>query len=194
MMLHRTEPRTRGRIPALLILLLGGLLTACGGNLTLDNPRNEGVTFTFDGDNTHSLGPGETALIDLEPGLHSVEVRDAGGTVLADTNFRFASHDEGIVHSGESTYLVWRQLYGLQNERKTLLNERWVEFDSVRAYGDIKVYPASWLFVRKNWDLGLEEELPTSQTLYMTDDFKIEAKVFRAEDFIRTYKSMQRKE
>jgi hypothetical protein len=176
------------------LLIFSAVLTGCGGNIVLDNPRDESVTFAFDGNNEHQVKAGEQITIDLPSGDHSIEIRNNAGEVLADTSFRLRADDEGIVHSGASTYLVWRQLYGLQEERKTLLNERWVEFDSIRAFGDIKVYPPEWLFVPKTWDLGLDDEMPNSRTLYMTDDFKIEAKVFRADDFVNTYRSMQKKD
>jgi hypothetical protein len=171
---------------AVILLILSG----CGGNVVLDNPRNEKVVFAFDGSNTHEVGPGESASIDLPAGSHAVEVRNAAGEVLADTTFNLKEDGEALVHSGASSYLVWRQLYGLQDNRKTLLNEMWVEFDSVKAFGDIKVYPPGWLFVEKNWNLDLGDEMPDAKTLYMTSDFKIETKVFRSREFVDTYKRM----
>jgi hypothetical protein len=166
------------------------VLSGCGGNIVLDNPRNEKVTFAFDGNNAHEVGPGASSSISLEPGEHAVEVRGASGQVLADTTFNLKEDGEGLVHSGASNYLVWRQLYGLQDNRKTLLNEMWVEFDSVKAFGDIKVYPKEWIFIEKIWNLDLDDEMPDAKTLYMTSDFKIETKVFRSSDFIDTYKRM----
>lgn len=168
------------------------LLTGCGGNILLDNPRDTAVTFVFDGSTHHDVPAQSHTSISLEAGQHQVEVRDVSGSVLADTTFKLKADAEGLVHSGATNYLVWRQLYGLQKDRKTLLNERWVEFDSIRAFGDLKVYPKSWLFVEKSWDLSLEDELPTSKTLYMTDDFSIESKLFRTPEFISTYKNMSK--
>ncbi|HHG85521.1 MAG TPA: hypothetical protein ENJ82_12310 [Bacteroidetes bacterium] len=169
-----------------LLLFLAG----CSGNIVLDNPRDVAVTFIFDGNSQHDLAANSSSTIDLEAGKHRVEVRSVGGEILGDTTFQLKADGEGLVHSGGSNYLIWRQLYGLQKDRKILLNERWVEFDSIRAFGDLKVYPKSWLFVEKSWDLGLEDELPASKTLYMTDDFSIEAKLFRTPEFIKTYKGM----
>lgn len=171
---------------ALMLLMLSG----CGGNVVLDNPRNEKVIFAFDGSNNHEVAAGESANIDLEPGDHKVEIRNSAGEVLADTTFNLKQDGEALVHSGASSYLVWRQLYGLQDNRKTLLNEMWVEFDSVKAFGDIKVYPPGWLYVEKTWNLGLEDEMPDAKTLYMTSDFKIETKVFRSREFVETYKRL----
>lgn len=166
------------------------IISGCGGNIVLDNPRAEKVVFAFDGSNTHEVGPGESANISLEAGDHAVEVRNTAGEVLTDTTFNLKEDGEALIHSGASSYLVWRQLYGLQDNRKTLLNEMWVEFDSVKAFGDIKVYPPGWLYVEKNWNLDLGDDMPDAKTLYMTSDFKIETKVFRSRQFIDAYKRM----
>ncbi|MEM7035622.1 MAG: hypothetical protein AAF570_01510 [Bacteroidota bacterium] len=167
-------------------------LAGCGGNIVLDNPREEAVVFTFNSTDGHEVAAQTSATISLDPGTYRVEVTDKSGEVLGDTTFKLSDGKEGIVHSGGSNYLVWRQLYGLQKDRKTLLNERWVEFDSIRTYGDFKVYPKSWLFIEKNWDHDLNTPLPESRNLHITKDFVIEAKVFRTDDFIETYRKLAR--
>ena len=169
------------------------LVLGCGGNIVLDNPGNDAVVFTFDEKDKFEVPAHGMQTISLEAGDHKVVVKSMVGAVLADTSFRLAEGREGLVHSGASEYLVWRQLYGLQKDRKTLLNERWVEFDSIKAFGDIKVYPESWLFIEKSWDLGLADDLPESKNLYITKDFEIESKIFRAKEFVKTYKGMARR-
>lgn len=172
-------------------LILLSFLLGCGGNVVLDNPREEEVVFEFDGSERYELASNGQEEISLDPGQHSVRVLDNAGEVLGDTTFNLK--EEGIVHSGAATYVVWRQLYGLQSERETLLNEKWVEFDSIKTYGDFKIYRPEWLYVEKNWDYGLDEDLPDSRSLYINKDFLIESKVFRSKDFISKYKEMQAK-
>lgn len=168
-------------------LLLSLILAGCGGNLLLDNPRNVPVEFVLDG-SSHSVGPETSQSISLDPGNHSVKVLSNNGEVLADTTFRLG--EAGVLHSGASTYVVWRQLYGLQKDRSTLLNERWVEFDSIRTYGDFKVYDPAWVYIEKSWDYGLEDPLPDAQSLYITSDFLIESKIFRSKDFVEAYRDL----
>ena len=113
--------------PVYFFLLLT-LLVGCGGNVILDNPGDSVATFEFDRGDGYEVPAGEMQEISLDPGSHQVVIK-SGGDVVADTTFNLK--EGGIVHSGQSTYVVWKQLYGLQNDRKTLLNEKWVEFDSV---------------------------------------------------------------
>lgn len=174
-----------------MLLGLALCLVGCAPNVVLDNPRDEAVTFTFDKETKYKLGPFEHGEIKLEPGEHHVRVVGRGDTLFGDTTFTM--REGGIVHSGGSSYLTWRQLYGLQTDRATLLNEAWVEIDSARAFGDFKVYTPRELFLEKTWDYGLDEELPESRTLMVTSDFVVESKVFRAKEFLDAYRAVKAK-
>jgi hypothetical protein len=175
----------------LMLLGLALFVLGCGPNVVLDNPRDEAVTFTFDKETSYKLGPGESGEIKLDPGDHHVKIVGRGDTLFGDTTFTM--REGGVVHSGGSSYLIWRQLYGLQTDRATLLNEAWVEIDSARAFGDFKVYPPAGLFIEKSWDYGLAEKLPEARTLMVTSDFVVESKVFRTQDFIDAYRAIKDK-
>lgn len=166
-------------------------LASCGSNVMLDNPRGEAVVFTFDSGDAHMLNAGEMKDISLSAGNHTVTVKGQNGQVLADTHFTVK--EGGLVHSGGSNYVVWRQLYGLQTDRKTLLHEDWTLIDSTKFFGDFKVYPHNWLYIESNWTLGLEETMPETQALYVTKDYKLESKVFREADFVTTYRDLAQK-
>lgn len=166
------------------------LLAACGSpNITLDNPAtDDAVTFEFDGNDKHHVDAGKMEQISLSPGSHKLTLTwDKAGKALDTT---ISVKEGGIVQSGKGNYVVWRQLYGVQTERKTLLNEDWAMVDSTRFFGDFKLYSPSDVYIEKNWTLGLEEELPESRTLFVTNDFKVESKIFREKDFVATYRRM----
>jgi hypothetical protein len=168
-------------------------LCACGGgNVTLDNPRtSEGVRIILDGSNVYHLDPGETKQVSMGAGSHKVVIQGEKSGTIQDTSITVK--EGGIVHSGGTGYVVWRQLYGLQNDRKTLLNEDWAMIDSIKFFGDLKVYPANVIYLEKNWTIGLEDKLPESQTLYVTKDYSVESKVFREDEFMETYREMSEK-
>jgi hypothetical protein len=168
-------------------------LCACGGgNVTLDNPRtSEGVRIILDGSNVYHLDPGETKQVSMGAGSHKVVIQGEKSGTIQDTSITVK--EGGIVHSGGTGYVVWRQLYGLQNDRKTLLNEDWAMIDSIKFFGDFKVYPANVIYLEKNWTIGLEDKLPESQTLYVTKDYSVESKVFREDEFMETYREMSEK-
>lgn len=166
-------------------------LSGCGSNVVLDNPGEEGAVFTFDGGDAYTLLPGESKEISLSEGNHKVVVKRDKSGVSADTSF--SVKEGGIVHSGWSNYIVWRQLYGVQTDRKSLLNEDWIMIDSTRYFGDIKVYPSNVVYIEQNWTLGIDEALPESQALYVTKDFEVESKIFREQDFTKIYREMSEK-
>lgn len=167
-------------------------LSSCGGgNVMLDNPNTEeGVIFTIDGSEEHSLRPGEMKAISLGEGQHKVAVKGEKTGPLFESDFLVK--EGGILHSG-GNYIVWRQLYGVQTDRKSLLNEDWVMIDSTKFLGDLKLYPDSIHYIEKNWTMGLDKELPESEALYITKDYKVESKVFRQDQFIETYKALAEK-
>ena len=168
-------------------VLLLGLFACDDSNVNLDNPRNVSATFVVDGGAPVVVGSKGQGEMGLEPGAHSIKV-EVEGEVIADTTIEIRGG--GILHSGAQTYLIWRQLYGLQNDRETLLNEKWTEFDSLRAFGDFRIYPKTQIFIEQNWDLGLGEDLPDEEVMYISEDFKIQSKIFRAPDFVATYRDM----
>ncbi len=168
------------------------LLSACGSNVMLDNNRNgESVTFVFDGNDEYALNPGEKKEISLSEGSHKLSVKSDKSGAVADTSIQVK--EGGLVHAGGCNYIVWRQLYGLQTDRKSLLNEDWTMIDSTRFLGDFKIHPHNVLYIEKNWTLGLNEEMPDAQTLYITKDYKVESKVFQEMDFVKIYREMAEK-
>lgn len=167
--------------PILPILFLA-LLAGCTKNVVLDNPGIGSVTFTIDGSEKYELKPGTMEKIGLDEGKHRIQIM-GNGVPPRDTTINII--DGGVLHTGASNYVVFRQLYGLQTERKTLLNERWVEFDSSKVFGDIKFVPADVIYLEKSWDYGLDESFPESRTLMISKDFVVEGKVFRSKEFIQ---------
>lgn len=167
----------------LLLLALTLAIASCGGNVVLDNAKPVGVTFSIDGED-HTLAAGGSETISLKEGSHKVRITEEGGTLVIDTTV--SVREGGILQSG-TPYVVWRLLYGMQDKRSKLLNEREVEVDSVLYVADLDIHPARQVYFEKNWDLGLQESLPDAKTLYITSDYKIHIKVFRQEDFKDEY-------
>ncbi|MEY3444912.1 MAG: hypothetical protein RLZZ519_3193 [Bacteroidota bacterium] len=164
-------------------------LSSCGGgNVMLDNPNTQdAATFVIDGTEEYNLQPGEMKKISLSEGSHKVVAKGekAGPLFESEINVK----EGGVIHAG-GNYVVWRQLYGVQTDRKSLLNEDWVMIDSTKFLGDLKLYPDSISYIEKNWTLGLDEEMPETQALYITKDYKVESKIFRQADFIATYRAL----
>jgi len=175
----------KGILFSLLILIT---FTACDeGNLTLDNPRPESVTFSIDGQ-SHRVDANSRTSISVEGGKHSVKISLTNGEDLGESEFEVK--EGGVLHSGGSTYIIWRQLYGLQGNRKDLLNEEWLKLDSLKVFGDFKVFPEDFYYIEKTWDHNLQDPFPESQSLYITSDFVIESKIFREQELVDTYRDL----
>lgn len=158
-------------------------LSACSeGNVALDNPGKVATTFTVDG-TAYEVPAGSTEFISLDAGAHKVtagSLKDAPFTVK----------ESGLLHSGDSSYLTWKILYGLPQYRKTELKEDTVEVDSILFYGDIRVHPPTEYYIEGPWDYKVNEPLPESKDLYVNKDFVIKSKLYRKADFFETYKRL----
>lgn len=171
------------------LLLTSVMVVSCGKNIEVDNPRPEEVLFVVDGSETKVPGKGKAEL-SLSPGRHDVKVVGHDGIVFQTGQIEVK--EGGLLHSGATDYIVWRQLYGLQANRSELLNEKWLALDSVKVHGDFRLYPDSVIYIEKNWEDGIDDELPKEQTLFITSDFVIKSKIFRLSDFIHTYRQLSK--
>jgi hypothetical protein len=171
-----------------LLAFLCVAFSACSNNIVLDNPSSAPVTFKIDEGEAVEVPAQSQKEISLDAGRHHIQV-SGQSVVERDTNIQVK--EGGIIHCGFSNYLIFKQLYGLQKDRKTLLHERWVEFDSSKVFGDIRLFPAQELYIEKAWDHGLDEALPESQTLLISNDFKILSKVYRSVEFLQETQKTQ---
>ena len=170
-------------ISILILAALTGLLISCG-NIEIDNGSNLTLLVKV-GDHNLELGPGERENITCKPGEYTLHIQQHTGELLTDTTI--SVRKAGLINAGATTYVIWRDLYGLQGDRETLLNEAWVEMDSVEYYGDFKQINPEQLYVESTWDYGLEESFPTSKSLMIFKDFSLKSKIFRQTDFVNEY-------
>lgn len=168
-------------LTAIASLLL--VMTSCGGNVTLDNARQTKVTFNVDG-TEYALDSGASQRISMDAGSHKVKITAGDGTVIRDTSVTV--RDGGILTSG-TPYVLWKVLYGMEEKRSKLLNEQPTEIDSVIYTGDFKLFTSDDIYIETAWDLGLKDDFPEQKKLYITSDYKIYTKIFREEDFKKTY-------
>lgn len=173
----------------IILFCAAALITSCSKNIEVDNPRSEEVMFVVDGKEVKVPAKSKTEL-SLSAGRHQVKVVGHNGVEFQSGEFEVK--EGGLLHSGSTDYIIWRQLYGLQANRQTLLNEDWLSLDSVKVHGDFKLYPDSVVYIEKSWDDGIDDQLPKETTLFITSDFVIKSKIFRLEDFVHTYRQLSK--
>ena len=166
-----------------ILLLLTLLVTACG-NVEIDNSSDRSVNVKI-GEDAYTLAPGSRQKVKVSAGDQRLVISNSKGEVQSDTTIRIK--EGGVINAGKGNYVIWRDLYGLQANRETLLNEEWIELDSVEYFGDFKLIDSSHVYVESNWSYGLEQNFPNSQKLMIFKDFAIESKVFRQSDFVSEY-------
>lgn len=169
-------------LPAFFLVFV--LLVSACGNVELDNPSETSVSVKVGGEN-YDLAPGGRQTIKLDPGDHPITIKTVTGEMLADTTIRV--REGGVINAGKGNYVIWRDLYGLQANRATLLNEEWVELDSVEYFGDFKLIDSTHVYVESTWHFGLAQTFPSSQKLMIFKDFVIDSKIFRQTEFVKEY-------
>lgn len=169
-------------------LLLLSLLSACGDhNVQLDNATAGRVEFSIDGQ-SYEVDPGERTEIDLEAGDHKLKLTSEAGEVMAEESFKLK--EGGLIHAGGTKYVVWRRLYGDPSVRDEILNEDWTEIDSLKMYGDFKIFEPEEHFIESRWDLNLSESFEEEEYMFQSQDFEVKAKIFRSKELKEFYTSL----
>ena len=166
-------------------LLLTAILSSCGDNVVIDNQGDSPVAVEI-GRTRHELGPHSSISVKLKPEQFHVKIT-AGDSILKEGDI--VVEKGGIVNASSEPLILWKELYGLQKDRSSLLDEQDVELDSITYRGDFTVLTPSQVYVEKDWDKDLDQAFPESKPLMVFSDFIIISKVFRKEDFVTTYNS-----
>jgi hypothetical protein len=173
------------------LLLLPALwLGACEkGNVELDNSSDQTLRIAID-ELRYSVGPNSFAKVELPTGPHRVTVRNEANEIIADTTIRII--EGGLINLAGGEYLIWTDLYGNPELRKTKLNEEWIDIGDQSYFGEFERVDPEQLYVEREWDYGLEEPFPKDLLGWeMTQEkWVIKRKLFREADLVDAYTSL----
>ena len=147
-------------------------MIACGGNVELDNPGEDILKATIDGE-THLLKPGERTLLSLEKGAHKIQIADIKNEIIKDTIFHVVKG--GLLNIAGAEYLVWKDVFSPQSTlamRKSALELQKLTIDKKVFDIDYQMLPKNQLYVEQYWDYGLTEKFPKKVYGWEVDDDK----------------------
>ncbi|MEO0585198.1 MAG: hypothetical protein AAF135_23495 [Bacteroidota bacterium] len=181
------------KFSSLFLILALSLLGCSSGNVDLDNAGDQDLTVQID-ELVFKVPAGSYKLITLDPGRHSLTIKDAQGVVL-DEKKTFNLIEGGLINLSKSDYIVWTELYGDLELRKTKLNEEWFKIgDASPIYGEferLRDADLERIYVEKRWDFGLSENFPETLTQFspIEEKFVIRKKLFRESELLDAYSS-----
>lgn len=175
------------------LFLFGCLLIVCmtackRGNLYIDNPDSAPKKVVLDGNSFSVLGKG-AAIVEAQPGVHKILIKDEQNQVLKDTVFYMGK--AGLLKLAPARYVKWRELYGDEQYRKDMLNIQKVVYDTWEFKGDFTEYAPAQLYVEKDWDYDLDQPFPKGKVgwdLPNGQKYIIKSKIYRIADFVQEVK------
>ncbi|MEL6133071.1 MAG: hypothetical protein AAFR59_06860, partial [Bacteroidota bacterium] len=171
------------KFSSLILLLTLSLFGCSSGNVDLDNAGDQDLTVQID-ELVFKVPAGSYKLITLDPGRHSLTIKDKAGNVLDDQK-TFTLIEGGLINLAKSDYIIWTELYGDMELRKTKLNEEWFKVgEESPIYGEfeqLRDTDIERIYVEKRWDFGLSESFPETLTQFspIEEKFVIRKKLFR---------------
>ena len=178
------------RLPWLLLLLGALAWGGCNqGNIDMDNASDQDLIVQID-ELRIEMNKGAYTRIQLDEGMHKIIVQDAGGKVLEESSFRV--YEGGLLNLGKTNYLIWVDLYGDPELRKSKLEEDWLDIGKQSFFGQFERVDPSKLYVERKWDYGLDEAFPDDLLGWqMTQErWIIKRKLFRETEFVEAYNAL----
>ena len=178
------------RLPWLLLFLSALAWVGCNqGNIDLDNASDQDLIVQID-ELTIEMQKGTYKQIQLDNGMHKLSLQDASGKVLEETSFKV--YEGGLLNLGKTNYLIWVDLYGDPELRKTQLDEDWMDIGNQSFFGQFERLDPSKIYVEKKWDYGLDEAFPDDLLGWqMTQErWIIKRKLFRQTEFVDAYNAL----
>jgi hypothetical protein len=175
------------------ILLLTSLLlfSACNTffkiNIVVDNPSNDVLVLILDGKDYELLSNSFLEL-DLVKGEHHFIATVAGKEIFNET---VSITNEGLLNLTKSTYVVHKELYLLnQDEYETHAVKALDRQDHLianKTYEDVHfvVYEGQ-VFIPKNWDFGIDKELP-EEIKTSVGEYEVISKLYRLSSLEKTW-------
>jgi hypothetical protein len=160
------------------LILFGTLFLGCGQKILVDNSGPESWSFQLD-DEKHTLAPGATEEISVEKGQHTLVFFYSG----KDTLIEFTVSEEMFIHLPGQKYLLWRDLYGGQQNRAKILNEQEFEWDSVLYKVDVNWLDTNKFIHSKMWDFGIGEAFDEKIVLTADQNEGLRTRLLRIQDF-----------
>lgn len=175
------------------ILLFASLLlfSACKSffkvEIIVDNPNKTPITLIFDGEE-HEI-PGQSNIsLNIVKGEHQIAAAQEGEEIFNET---ISITGPGVLNPTKSTYVVHKELYLLDqskyDEYAASALKRQDHQIANKTYEDVdfEVFEGQ-AFLGKNWDFGVEKELP-EEIKTSAGEYEVISKLYRLADLEKAW-------
>ncbi|GAB4415050.1 MAG: hypothetical protein OHK0039_23390 [Bacteroidia bacterium] len=155
----------------------------------MDNNGDQPLIVTID-ELTYRMQPHAYQRIELEAGTHVLTIKEEAGRVIDTDTFQVI--EGGLLNLAKTNYLIWVDLYGDPELRKTILQEDWIEIGNQSYFGQFEPVDVGAYYVESKWDYGLDEDFPEDLLGWEISREKwiIKRKLFREDELVNAYNSL----
>lgn len=157
----------------------------CGVKVQIDNSSQSTWEIQMDG-KTLSIPPQSFSEMSLDKGNHTLTVKSLTDSAK-DSIIQFQVEDELFIHAPGQRYLVWKDLYGGQQNRASLLNDTIFELDSMVFKVDVSWLDTNAIVHEVKWDFGIGETFDEKIVLRADQNEGIRTRLVRKQDFKEEY-------
>lgn len=153
----------------------------------LDNNLNESLNIEIN-KTTYSLNPNSFEEIELKTGNYNFLSYTNNNDTIQNTSINI--NDIGIINASNTRYILWTDIFCEEEDYgkyKSKLNLQDTVLVDGLEFINIDFKFLNNPFIKKNWDIGLNEKMPDSTTLGKEDNFKIISKIYRPKDIKKEF-------
>lgn len=180
---------TRGFLISILMVIFAFgvyfLFLAKKNYYLVDNPSSTSYYFKINNGAEKVISAGQSLEVEMGKGLNRISVSDQNKKPLYDSAFE-VNKIRGLINISHSDYFIYRQYYGYNLNKDSLLKSQDVlMIDGKRYYGGAtkfsKLYTDAFYY---NVNEDFDQIIKNIQTV------ESRTKIFRKQDFINYYKSV----
>ena len=136
------------------------------------------------------MPPGDYKNIELAKGTHQIVIKNQEGKELEGETFEV--REGGLLNVAKGKYIIWTDLYGDPELRKTQLNEDWIYINDESYYGEFLQLPSDQIYMEKDWHFGLNEDFPDDLLGWEISQEKWikRKKLFREQQLVEAYNKL----
>lgn len=172
------QNKTTMNIKPLFFMLYIALLSACTQNaqLIIDNPTNKNIVVTLN-EKQYDVKAQSNTIIEIKKGKTTMQVsnNNENNSLTQTINI----NDDGLLNPTQSTYVVFTDLYCLENEYEQYakhLNTKKVVVVNNKEYEEVDFQVFEDVFIPKNWDYDLNTPFP--KELEIKNNYLVKSKLF----------------
>lgn len=166
------------------VFMLSNEMSSWASNIMIDNPTWTGITVNIDGWNTIEIPAYESTIVDITSWEHTLYTWE-----IELAKFEKKSEDSQMFLNPTGEVYIEEYVLYLEDEEDISYDDK-IPHNEIEAYWNTAEWPFvkyDWVVVDWSWDYSPWEPFPTEVTLWKSESYRLEQKLYRFEEFVDMY-------